>query len=97
LDYMKMHSAQTSAVQNWTVDSIYKNMLKIELYFSDFDTDVIEQKPAYGLLEFASDLGGQVGLLIGASVYSALEVLSLMVSLSYYMLQRVYKVRPAKS
>jgi len=48
-------------------------------------------------LEFASDLGGQVGLLIGASVYSALEVLSLMVSLSYYMLQRVYKVRPAKS
>ena len=97
LAYMKKHWAQTSAVQNWTLDSIYKNMLKIEIYFSDFDTDVTEQKPAYGLLEFASDLGGQVGLLIGASVYSALEILSLVVSLSYYMLQKVHRVRPAKS
>ena len=88
LAYMKKHWPQTSAVQNWTVDSIYKNMLKIEIYFSDFDIAVIEQKPAYGLLDFASDLGGQVGLWIGASVYSVLEVLSLVVSLSYYMLQK---------
>ena len=97
LAFMKKHSPQTSTVQNWTEDSIYKNMLKIEIYFSEFDIEVMEQKPAYGLLEFVSDLGGQVGLWIGASVYSLLEVLSLMASLNYYMLERVYKLRPAKS
>ena len=88
LAYMKKHSPQASAYRNWTVDSIYKNMLKIEIYFSDFDIEVMEQKPAYGLLEFVSDLGGQVGLWIGASVYSVLELLSFVVSLNYYMLQK---------
>ena len=97
LAYMKNYWPQTSAVQNWTLDSIYKNMLKIEIYFSDFHSEVIEQKPAYGLLEFASDLGGQVGLWIGASVYSVLELLSFVLSLSYYMLQRGYRARSAKS
>ena len=96
LAYMKKHSPQANAYQNWTVDSIYKNMLKIEIYFCDFHSEIIEQKPAYGLLEFASDLGGQVGLWIGASVYSVLEVLLFVVSLNYYMLQRAYRVRPAK-
>ena len=97
LAYMKKHWPQTSAVQNWTVDSIYKNMLKIEIYFSDFDIEIIEQKPAYGLLEFASDLGGQVGLWIGASVYSVLEVLSLMAILNYYIVERAYRFRPTKN
>ena len=85
LERLKTSGPNASSYQNWTLDNIYKNMLKIEIYFSDFNVEVMEQKPAYGYVDFASDLGGQIGLWIGASVYSAFEVWSLLVSLTYYL------------
>ena len=84
LEALKKSKPLTSNVQNWTVDDIYKNLLKIQVYFSEFDIDVVEQKPAYGWIDFLSDLGGLLGLYIGASVYSVLEIWSLLFSLIYY-------------
>ena len=78
LSKMKTGWPNSSSIQNWTTQSIYKNLVKIELYFQDFRIETIEQKPAYGWNEFLSDLGGQVGLWIGASVYSIFELLSLL-------------------
>ena len=88
---LKTVSPRASSYENWTLDSIYKNMLKIEIYFGDFDVEVIEQKTAYEKVEFASDLGGQIGLWIGASVYSAFEIWSLLVSLTYYLFRSVWR------
>ena len=76
--------------QNWTLDSIYSNMLRIEIYFSDFDIEIMEQKAAYKLVDFASDMGGQIGLWIGASVYSAFEIWSLLVSLTYHLFRSAF-------
>ena len=84
LEALKRSKPLTSNVQNWTVDDIYKNLLKIDVYFSEFDIDLEEQKPAYGWIDFLSDLGGLLGLYIGASVYSVLEVWSLLINLIYY-------------
>ena len=80
-------------VQNWTVNDIYKNLVKIEIYFSDFEVEVVEQKPAYDWDGFVSDFGGQVGLWIGASVYSAFEIGSLLLSLCYCLLHNLRSVK----
>lgn len=77
LKRMKNTWPNSSSIKNWTVESIYKNMAKIEIYFDDFNIERIEQVPAYGWNNFFSDFGGQAGLWIGASVYSIFELFSL--------------------
>ena len=91
LEVLKVIGPNASNYQNWTLDNIYKNMLKIEIYFSDFNVEVLEQKPAYERVDFASDMGGQIGLWIGASVYSAFEVCSLLVSLTYCVVRSAWR------
>ena len=81
LETLKKSSSQ---VRNWTLEDIYKNLLKVQIYFSEFDIDEVEQKPAYTWEMVPSDLGGLPGLYIGASVYSGLEVFSFLFSLLYY-------------
>ena len=71
---------------NWTTADVYQNLLKLEVYFEDFTVETIEQRPAYGWDDFLSDLGGQAGLWIGASVFSWLEVSSLLINVMAYFL-----------
>ena len=84
---LKYFEPNTSSIQNWTLEDIYKNMLKVEIYFSEFDIEQMEQKPAYDFVKFTSELGGQIGLWIGASVYSAFEVGLFLFSLFYYLIR----------
>ena len=86
-----------SQARNWTLEDIYKNLLKVKIYFSEFDIDEIKQKPAYTWEMVPSDLGGLIGLYIGASVYSGLEVLSFLLSLAYYFYQTVLRRTSVKS
>ena len=71
---------------NWTTADVYQNLLKLEVYFEDFTVETIEQRPSYGWDNFLSDLGGQAGLWIGASVFSWLEVSSLLINFMAYFL-----------
>lgn len=73
-----------SSFKNWTVDDIQKNLLAINVYVNDFTVETIEQFPAYDVNSFLSDLGGQLGLWIGASVYSAFELVSIVFSCIHY-------------
>ena len=59
---------------NWNTDTLYNNILAINLYFNDFAIETVEQQPVYTWGDFTSDLGGQMGLWIGASVFSAFEL-----------------------
>ena len=68
-----------SIIQNWTRESLYKNVVKIEIFFSDFNVLTTTQQKAYDDVKFLSDLGGQAGLWIGASVYSLFELFSFLI------------------
>ena len=62
------------AFDSWTASTLYNNILAVNIYFNDFTVETVEQKPAYTMSDFASDLGGQMGLWIGASVFSVFEL-----------------------
>ena len=83
-----------SQAKNWTLEDIYRNLLKVQIYLSEFDIDEIEQKPAYTWEMIPSDLGGLIGLYIGASVYSGLEVFSFLFSFAYYFCHTTRKRAP---
>ena len=73
-----------SQARNWTLEDIYKILVKVQMYFSEFDVEELKQKPAYTWEMVPSDLGGLIGLYIGASVFSGLEVFSFLFSFVYY-------------
>ena len=80
LNDIKRSWPNDSSFKNWTEDSIYKNIAKIEVFFHDFQTLTVTQEQAYDWVKFLSDLGGQAGLWIGASVYSLFELVSFLIS-----------------
>ena len=71
---------------NWTVQNLYQNILAVNIYYKDFTVETVEQKPAYTLDDFASDLGGQLGLWIGASIFSAFELGTYIMNMIAYFL-----------
>ncbi|CAH3149477.1 unnamed protein product [Pocillopora meandrina] len=57
------------------MDTIYirQNFLELRVYFQDLNYQVIEETPAYELESLLGEIGGQVGLCVGASLLTVLE------------------------
>ncbi|KAL5007157.1 hypothetical protein ScPMuIL_015963 [Solemya velum] len=51
------------------------NFAKVIIYYNDLNLQYIEEEPLYGTTRFLSDVGGTMGLYIGASVLSLCEVI----------------------
>ena len=56
---------------------ISKRLLKVSIYYENFKEYIYEEQPLYDLSTIASDLGGQMGLFMGASLISIAEIISL--------------------
>ena len=82
---------------NWNESDIRKNLLALTVYYNDFTVQTVEQTPAYNSNNFLSDLGGQLGLWIGASVYSGFEILSLLFQLIMFLLLSKKTLRVEKA
>ncbi|XP_073866424.1 acid-sensing ion channel 4 isoform X3 [Macaca fascicularis] len=54
---------------------IRENFLVLDVFFEALTSEAIEQRAAYGLSALLGDLGGQMGLFIGASILTLLEIL----------------------
>ncbi|KAB0399293.1 hypothetical protein E2I00_003111, partial [Balaenoptera physalus] len=54
---------------------IRENFLVLDVFFEALTSEAMEQRAAYGLSALLGDLGGQMGLFIGASVLTLLEIL----------------------
>ncbi|XP_063688259.1 acid-sensing ion channel 4-like [Bolinopsis microptera] len=61
---------------NYTATDYLENNVIIEVFFADMYVDKIAQIPAYDFWNLLADVGGMMGLLLGASVFTLLEVLS---------------------
>ena len=72
--------------QNWThqtEEDIHKNMLQLYIYYGSMQTSLIQQVPAYFLQELVANIGGQLGLFLGASIITLMEMLEFCVSVSF--------------
>ena len=55
--------------------------MEMRVYYEELNYDYIQQKSAYTLNDFVSDMGGSMGLFLGASILTFVEFLEF-VSLS---------------
>ncbi|XP_069509772.1 acid-sensing ion channel 1 isoform X1 [Ambystoma mexicanum] len=53
---------------------IAENVLVLDIFFEALNYETIEQKRAYGVAGLLGDIGGQMGLFIGASILTVLEL-----------------------
>ncbi|XP_073666193.1 acid-sensing ion channel 3 isoform X1 [Tursiops truncatus] len=54
---------------------IAENVLMLDIFFEALNYETVEQKKAYEMSELLGDIGGQMGLFIGASLLTVLEIL----------------------
>ena len=61
-----------------SANDIRERLMKLSIYYNEFKENVSEEKPLYDLLTIISDLGGQMGLFMGASLLSLAEIIALL-------------------
>ena len=57
------------------VHMLRKHLLQVSIYFSDIIETVITEEVAYGIEKVISDFGGQMGMFMGASFLSFIEII----------------------
>ncbi len=58
----------------YTVDYWKKNAVGVSVYYSQFIEQIVTHQAAYSMLTMLCDIGGALGLIIGASVISVLQL-----------------------
>ncbi|XP_041836481.1 acid-sensing ion channel 1B isoform X1 [Melanotaenia boesemani] len=76
---------------NKTEQYIAENILVLDIYFEALNYETIEQKKAYELAGLLGDIGGQMGLFIGASILTVLELFDYLYEVIKYNLCRCMK------
>ncbi len=59
-----------------------KNFLKLDIFYEKLGYQIIEQNPAFEFLSLLSEIGGLLGLLLGASVLTVCELLDFISSIA---------------
>ena len=70
------------------VAMLKKYLIFVSIYYDDFTETVITEKEFYELSKIISDFGGQMGMFMGASFLSLIEIICLLLSLVYGWLAR---------
>ncbi|XP_018431359.1 PREDICTED: acid-sensing ion channel 1-like, partial [Nanorana parkeri] len=70
----KASSAYLAKKYNKTEQYIAENILVLDIFFEALNFETIEQKKAYEVAGLLGDIGGQMGLFIGASILTILEI-----------------------
>ncbi|ETN76502.1 Amiloride-sensitive sodium channel [Necator americanus] len=71
-------------VPNGCLEWYKKNTLLVEIYYERMNYQVLSESPAYSLVNLVSDVGGQVGLFLGMSIISLIEIATLILLLLCY-------------
>ncbi|XP_078539625.1 acid-sensing ion channel 4 [Lissotriton helveticus] len=70
---------------------IRDNFLVLDIFFEALNFETIEQKKAYDLAGLLGDIGGQMGLFIGASILTILEILDYIYEVMKVRVNRIFR------
>lgn len=79
--------------RNLSLNELRERLVMVSVYYEDFNEKIYEEVPLYDVISTLSNLGGQMGLFLGASLISVAELLSLSVT----FLKRKFKRRNSVS
>ncbi|ESN98359.1 hypothetical protein HELRODRAFT_177243 [Helobdella robusta] len=75
-------------------DNKYKdNLLTVEIYFEEFNFQVLSESPSYEVAQFLSDIGGILGLYLGMSFMSVVEFVELFIDFVLLLCQKCILVK----
>ncbi|XP_033736990.1 amiloride-sensitive sodium channel subunit gamma-like [Pecten maximus] len=87
----------TSIISKADDRKISLNFMKIVVYYQDLNHEEINEDPEIETAQFASDVGGAIGLWIGLSILSMFEVVQLVVELCRYGLYKCHHLENVDS
>ncbi|XP_041359965.1 amiloride-sensitive sodium channel subunit beta-like [Gigantopelta aegis] len=77
--------------ENWTVENYVKrksSFVRIRVYYGTLNYESITETPEYTLERFLSDIGGTLGLWIGCSVLSLVEVVEVLMEVTFLVFKK---------
>ena len=78
--YKKVFAASLGLNHSTMSDEyVYNNFLKVNIFFSELAYEYVEEMPEWTRQKLISDIGGQMGIWIGASLFSVLELMIFLV------------------
>ena len=66
-----------------TVDTSFNNVVDLQIYYRNLNKETIEERPAYTFLALLCDVGGAMGLILGATILTVAEVSEFLYHLIY--------------
>ncbi|CAG2251857.1 unnamed protein product [Mytilus edulis] len=77
---------------NETEDYIKTNYISLTLFYKNLKTTITEQKPKYeNVGDVFSNVGGQMGLFLGASILTITELCEFILFVIWYLLVRLFR------
>lgn len=75
-------------IKGYGQETLGKNFLKVVIYYQQLNYQLIKEDPDIENSQFASDVGGAIGLWIGLSILSIFEIFQLIVEIIAYFMHR---------
>nr|AAK20896.1 FMRFamide-gated and pH-modulated sodium channel [Lymnaea stagnalis] len=79
--FNKSYSDEQKKMTKEASDLIRQTMLRLNIYLEDLSVVEYRQLPAYGLADLFADIGGTLGLWMGISVLTIMELMELIIRL----------------
>ncbi|XP_065648379.1 acid-sensing ion channel 1A [Hydra vulgaris] len=70
---------------------IEENIVAVQFFYQEMKKEKVKQEPSYDFYKLIGDVGGQLGLLLGASVLTLVEFVDLFIFTLYHQLLRLSK------
>ena len=87
-DYARESLVESLNVPQINAGNIDKNIIRLKIFFREMRYTLIEQQRLYSSTSLFGELGGQMGLCLGASFLTAVELLQLLGTLCAWLCKR---------